>query len=159
VRIVAPDLVEDAGAAEHLAGRGEQQLEELVFLGRQLDRVAVEEHLHRLAIDANVANFDNRRRLVREPARATPQRLKPGEQFLEVERLGQVVVGSAAQALDLVSGVIERGQHQDGRRHLRLAKLAADLAPTEAREHEDRKSTRLNSSHVKISYAVFCLKK
>src|SRR5690606_40994700 len=32
-----------------------------------------------------------------------------------------------------------------------------------AREHwqrvEDRKSTRLNSSHVKITYAVFCLKK
>src|SRR5690606_40951640 len=25
--------------------------------------------------------------------------------------------------------------------------------------HLDRKSTRLNSSHVKISYAVFCLKK
>src|SRR5690606_40584733 len=25
--------------------------------------------------------------------------------------------------------------------------------------HIDRKSTRLNSSHVKISYAVFCLKK
>src|SRR5207249_10988375 len=24
--------------------------------------------------------------------------------------------------------------------------------------HEDRKSTRLNSSHVSISYAVFCLK-
>src|SRR5690606_41743958 len=27
------------------------------------------------------------------------------------------------------------------------------------RVHGDRKSTRLNSSHVKISYAVFCLKK
>src|SRR5207302_5639426 len=27
------------------------------------------------------------------------------------------------------------------------------------RELRDRKSTRLNSSHVKISYAVFCLKK
>src|SRR5690606_41701713 len=27
------------------------------------------------------------------------------------------------------------------------------------RRREDRKSTRLNSSHVKISYAVFCLKK
>src|SRR5690606_40321437 len=26
-------------------------------------------------------------------------------------------------------------------------------------ENKDRKSTRLNSSHVKISYAVFCLKK
>src|SRR5690606_39842342 len=32
---------------------------------------------------------------------------------------------------------------------------AALLAPLP----EDRKSTRLNSSHVKISYAVFCLKK
>src|SRR5699024_11327223 len=26
-------------------------------------------------------------------------------------------------------------------------------------QHRDRKSTRLNSSHVSISYAVFCLKK
>src|SRR5436309_4595395 len=30
---------------------------------------------------------------------------------------------------------------------------------TDGRRHEDRKSTRLNSSHVKISYAVFCLRK
>src|SRR5690606_41874408 len=29
----------------------------------------------------------------------------------------------------------------------------------EAADRLDRKSTRLNSSHVKISYAVFCLKK
>src|SRR3712207_7172415 len=28
-----------------------------------------------------------------------------------------------------------------------------------ARDHRDRKSTRLNSSHANISYAVFCLKK
>src|SRR2546426_1387239 len=27
------------------------------------------------------------------------------------------------------------------------------------RRHQDRKSTRLNSSHLVISYAVFCLKK
>src|SRR5690625_6930712 len=29
----------------------------------------------------------------------------------------------------------------------------------QAQDWEDRKSTRLNSSHVAISYAVFCLKK
>src|SRR5215475_5237051 len=29
----------------------------------------------------------------------------------------------------------------------------------QGRRERDRKSTRLNSSHVKISYAVFCLKK
>src|SRR5690606_17348795 len=31
--------------------------------------------------------------------------------------------------------------------------------PTNVAIEKDRKSTRLNSSHVKISYAVFCLKK
>src|SRR5690606_40937089 len=31
--------------------------------------------------------------------------------------------------------------------------------PAVAADWVDRKSTRLNSSHVKISYAVFCLKK
>src|SRR5690606_40977058 len=31
--------------------------------------------------------------------------------------------------------------------------------PDNLKQYEDRKSTRLNSSHVKISYAVFCLKK
>src|SRR5690606_42060221 len=31
--------------------------------------------------------------------------------------------------------------------------------PASVRKVSDRKSTRLNSSHVKISYAVFCLKK
>src|SRR5690606_42088595 len=34
---------------------------------------------------------------------------------------------------------------------------AKDSYPTQSKG--DRKSTRLNSSHVKISYAVFCLKK
>src|SRR5690349_23466110 len=36
-----------------------------------------------------------------------------------------------------------------------------DLTPAGSEPHdlEDRKSTRLNSSHVEISYAVFCLKK
>src|SRR3712207_9453562 len=37
-----------------------------------------------------------------------------------------------------------------------LAQAAHDLAGAKA---EDRKSTRLNSSHANISYAVFCLKK
>src|SRR5690606_38693375 len=31
--------------------------------------------------------------------------------------------------------------------------------PAKTSQEKDRKSTRLNSSHVKISYAVFCLKK
>src|SRR5205807_6389997 len=34
-----------------------------------------------------------------------------------------------------------------------------DLQLRHRRDHRDRKSTRLNSSHLVISYAVFCLKK
>src|SRR5690606_40133244 len=34
-----------------------------------------------------------------------------------------------------------------------------DIKLLEIQRRADRKSTRLNSSHVKISYAVFCLKK
>src|SRR5690349_22070105 len=43
----------------------------------------------------------------------------------------------------------------------RLDGPAIDLRVTTSRAipPEDRKSTRLNSSHVEISYAVFCLKK
>src|SRR5690606_41266658 len=37
--------------------------------------------------------------------------------------------------------------------------LATGLQRNDLNSHQDRKSTRLNSSHVKISYAVFCLKK
>src|SRR5690606_39502984 len=37
----------------------------------------------------------------------------------------------------------------------RVGVRCRNLAP----KSQDRKSTRLNSSHVKISYAVFCLKK
>src|SRR5690349_21951996 len=58
-----------------------------------------------------------------------------------------------------------RGQHEDdvvGRllqrleqRRRRFLGQHVDLVD----DVEDRKSTRLNSSHVEISYAVFCLKK
>src|SRR3712207_8209868 len=39
------------------------------------------------------------------------------------------------------------------------ARLGDDPADVADRVHQDRKSTRLNSSHANISYAVFCLKK
>src|SRR5690606_41901502 len=47
---------------------------------------------------------------------------------------------------------------RDGGRVLYQLALLDDLQVLET-HRRDRKSTRLNSSHVKISYAVFCLKK
>src|SRR5438477_9805182 len=56
------------------------------------------------------------------------------------------------QALDRTGGLLERAPE--------LQKLLGN-ARSELFHYEvrDRKSTRLNSSHMSISYAVFCLKK
>src|SRR5690242_21118878 len=55
-------------------------------------------------------------------------------------------------------------EHDVTFRHARLrvdvvSPIAAPDPPLLDRADEDRKSTRLNSSHMSISYAVFCLKK
>src|SRR5690625_6278230 len=52
------------------------------------------------------------------------------------------------------------GQYiQDGRRNIFETVLHVNEPRKELTLELDRKSTRLNSSHVAISYAVFCLKK
>src|SRR5699024_12186056 len=51
---------------------------------------------------------------------------------------------------------------KDGTRDIELLSeeaVKATLKTLQEQEKKDRKSTRLNSSHVSISYAVFCLKK
>src|SRR3712207_7247340 len=45
------------------------------------------------------------------------------------------------------------------RRLEQLLGVAGVLLPVVREQPRDRKSTRLNSSHANISYAVFCLKK
>src|SRR3712207_7879837 len=50
---------------------------------------------------------------------------------------------------------IRRRRRRPARAHAAPARARGD----EARREGDRKSTRLNSSHANISYAVFCLKK
>src|SRR5688500_19864631 len=54
--------------------------------------------------------------------------------------------------------VLPSGSYSSQRPQLR-SRHAAAVATAIHRAREDRKSTRLNSSHLVISYAVFCLKK
>src|SRR5690606_42030477 len=67
--------------------------------------------------------------------------LARAQQFRSVEEAPPFAAGAHPQG--------GRGSVEDARRC--AGKVQDDLP--------DRKSTRLNSSHVKISYAVFCLKK
>src|SRR3989442_2962060 len=54
-----------------------------------------------------------------------------------------------------------RGLHYDHEAHCPISPSwpSHGSALLDHSEGQDRKSTRLNSSHVRISYAVFCLKK
>src|SRR2546422_7085687 len=61
----------------------------------------------------------------------------------------------AAAVRDMREGPQARAAHRAGCRN--ESAVPRDHEPS--REDKDRKSTRLNSSHGYISYAVFCLKK
>src|SRR3989442_7949747 len=63
--------------------------------------------------------------------------------------LPQAALRPAARQADHARGILRAPRRQPGLHTLRVI-LGAQ---------RDRKSTRLNSSHVRISYAVFCLKK
>src|SRR3989454_3469991 len=68
---------------------------------------------------------------------------------------------SLHDALPISRGPLgEEARQQDGRLHLRASdRGTVGDAPQACAGDGDRKSTRLNSSHLVISYAVFCLKK
>src|SRR5688572_31393020 len=71
-------------------------------------------------------------------------------------------VGAESDRADPQAGAIEAADVGDDLVGLAVAEgthRAVDRLEGEAVAHPDRKSTRLNSSHSQISYAVFCLKK
>src|SRR5690606_41784082 len=67
---------------------------------------------------------------------------------------------AGSSLIDVLDRVLDKGIVIDA--YVRVSLVGIDLVSVEARivvaSVEDRKSTRLYSSHVKNSYAVFCLK-
>src|SRR5690606_42065262 len=106
----------------------------------------------------------SRRRQIRDPVRGRPARVTPCLSFLlHVPPPTDLYTLSLHDALPIYR--IDGGQSTHTADRIRRAGSGGyppHTYPGERRsavDQEDRKSTRLNSSHVKISYAVFCLKK
>src|SRR5690554_7596391 len=70
-------------------------------------------------------------------------------------------LGSQGEVLSLISGGFDStvASYLMNRRGLKTHFCFFNLGGSAHEIGVDRKSTRLNSSHVRISYAVFCLKK
>src|SRR3712207_7844879 len=68
--------------------------------------------------------------------------------------------GSQHRLLDLEAGAVAAAvERMDGPLHIiGLAEGAAEAGKGDVDVGQDRKSTRLNSSHANLAYAVFCLK-
>src|SRR5690606_41605039 len=78
--------------------------------------------------------------------------------FFHATATTEIYTLSLHDALPISAPQPRRGRPRQ-RPPLSELKPAACLRHCADRSGTDRKSTRLNSSHVKISYAVFCLKK
>src|SRR3712207_7488573 len=81
--------------------------------------------------------------MIRRPPRSTLFPYTTLFRSLELDRLGHPL-DQVVEAVEVFAVGAFGGQHRGARLD---------------RHAQDRKSTRLNSSHANISYAVFCLKK
>src|SRR5690606_41772295 len=79
------------------------------------------------------------------PTRRSSDLLPEGRRLPSVQRVAHLALGEDAARERVHAEELDPVGHLRGEAH--------------EERREDRKSTRLNSSHVKISYAVFCLKK
>src|SRR2546426_3466258 len=79
-----------------------------------------------------------------------------------MRRLGRnlkMTKNSATPSAKEINSRLNRHSQSMAKLRLTLPALRASQVATNAPSTKDRKSTRLNSSHLVISYAVFCLKK
>src|SRR3712207_8299745 len=76
-------------------------------------------------------------------------------ELLVVIAIIAILIALLLPAIQAAREAARRSQCQNNLKNLTLAAINFESA----RNYLDRKSTRLNSSHANISYAVFCLKK
>src|SRR2546427_4914337 len=93
--------------------------------------------------------------MIRRPPRSTPF---PTRRSSDLGRSGTPRYSGGEWLREAAGPGLRPGQRA-GESTLKLSRLAKVSSRAGSSGDQDRKSTRLNSSHSQISYAVFCLKK
>src|SRR3712207_7644141 len=94
--------------------------------------------------------------MIRRPPRST---LFPYTTLFRSTDIYAARVDAAGRVLDTTPVVVDQGGYEQTTPHVGWNGHNWLVVYLSVKEDEDRKSTRLNSSHANISYAVFCLKK
>src|SRR5256885_12650474 len=94
--------------------------------------------------------------MIRRPPRST---LFPYTTLFRSENAQQLASPADVRIAGVnVGKVVDKAPDPQGNRTIATLEINSKYAPIR-QDATDRKSTRLNSSHLVISYAVFCLKK
>src|SRR5690606_12485388 len=135
----AIDLVDEAASRQRM--ELDSSPEQLDILRRQVDRLKMEELALAGSEDpGSIAQLES----VRTQLADRTEQMEELSARWEREKAGLNLVGDLKAQLEQLRMQADRAQRE------------GDLT---AASKIDRKSTRLNSSHVKITYAVFCLTK
>src|SRR5438874_10288730 len=130
------------------AARGQVHREEILI--QDLAARVRLRHGDKLARSVEAHGFVPQRSKVNEVAAGTAPEIQ--------DRIGRLTLYRIEQGRVILADIVASRTFPEGScepiviRNRRLAEAPVSL-------RQDRKSTRLNSSHVEISYAVFCLKK
>src|SRR6478735_3788217 len=151
--VLVVETLGQLGLRDDVTGAQHHVLEQPIFEGGEFDRRAVELHRLRARVEMDGSALEDGRR----PAtRAAHQRLHARQDFLEVIRLGDVVVGAGLQPFDLVLPAIARRQDQDREFLAAGAQLADELEARELGQAEidDRDVERVFVAGVQAFFAV-----
>src|SRR2546422_1330342 len=108
-----------------------------------------------LVVDMGTPDYETRVAILRRKAEERGARFEPGV----LETVAQAEVANVRELMGALNRLVAFQAVNDTSINAETVKQILGLAAGEGETAPDRKSTRLNSSHGYISYAVFCLKK
>src|SRR5580698_4511635 len=110
VEILVVKMLDQFGARDDLATLIGEIGQEPVFQAGELDGIAVQGDATGAGVDVQGADIDVGGG---EAGGAAQERTQPCQQFLGIERLGEVIIGPGIEARHLVAPAVARGEDQD----------------------------------------------